>query len=107
MVVDGLKSEIAARWEVIYPSLSVTDALAFERTLLAAQRTYLAFMRTSLAGGLAGLTAASVSTQLMWRIIGGVAAIVSAALVVYATRRARRDYRQWLRFARIAGERRR
>ncbi len=107
MALDRLKAEIAGRWVTIYPALSVTDALAFERTLLAAQRTYLAFMRTSLAVGLAGLTAASLSTLLVWRIVGAAAALVSAGLVVYATRRARNDYQHWLSFARIAGERRR
>jgi uncharacterized membrane protein YidH (DUF202 family) len=105
--VSSVKTDIAARWEQLYPSLSVTDALAFERTLLAAQRTYLAFMRTSLAVGLAGLTAASLSTQIVWRLLGGTAAIVSAGLVFYATRRANNDYAEWLKFARFAGERRR
>jgi uncharacterized membrane protein YidH (DUF202 family) len=100
--VNKVRRAVAARWREIYPHLSVADALAFERTLLAVERTYLAYLRTSMAVGLAGLTSWGVSTSRTWQGLGVAGATVAILLMLLAGVRFRHARAEWMHFAEYA-----
>jgi putative membrane protein len=70
------------RWTGWYATLSVTDALAFERTYLATERTFLAHIRTSMAVLLAGLSFANLIPDARWIAGGYVAAVIGTVMVL-------------------------
>lgn len=69
-------------------SLSLSDRLAIDRTVLANERTFLAYLRTALGLAALGATALKVfGDELFYRVIGVACLAVAPLLLLWGARR--------------------